>query len=120
MSRLIAGACVLTAALCLAACGTEDSIEETVPDDPAVTPAGPDWMPEDDGNSAPSGGIRNPCDRAMCWDLDRRAWVSDPPPDYVIVSVEEITDPVDQRETGLADVLQPARLRINIRTAAGR
>lgn len=124
MSRLMAAVCILAAAFFLPACGTDETVDDPVVDNTPAPPAEDDWTPElDTGNGPPSGGLPNPCDRAMCWDLDRRAWVVDPPWDYVIVSVEEITDPAALQKADPAGNLQPARLRLNIRAAnraAGR
>lgn len=124
MSRLIAVSCILAAALFLPACGTDDPVDDPVVDNtPAPTPED-DWSPElDNGNGPPSGSMHDPCERASCWDLDRRSWIVNPPWDYEIVSVEEITDPAPEKQIGQDGRLQPARLRFNIRAvnrAAGR
>lgn len=120
MSRSLVGACFLTAALCMTACGADDTVDDgTGWEDPVAAPDDVPWVPEEPGgNGPPSGGLRDPCERAMCWDLDKRSWVVDPPPDYVIVGVEEYVDPdVPLRPDGEID---PAaiRVRINIRATA--
>ncbi len=122
MKRLLAGTCVLAASLFLAACGTDDPGEAPVAGQPAAADPGTPLPPplDDEGNGPPPGpGLRLPCDRAVCNDIDQRDWRVNPPPDdyapapdeYVPVAVESPDDP---------RVIEIRLIKVRAQAAAGR
>ncbi len=121
MKRLLAYVCIMAAPLFLAACGNDDpDANPAIAEQADAAPGTPLPPPlEEDGNGPPSAGLRLPCDRAVCNDIDQRDWRVNPPPDdylppvdeYVLVAAESPDDPT---------VIEIRFIKVRIQTAAGR